>query len=167
MRLNLHDRHTRRTLTIEPDLVHTSPWSDTRDIVLSFEAHRPDAADFPPDRLSLVDFDVLCHAGWIIRVRKHMPAPGAIYRDKAELTARVFQDYAESLILPPGDLRHPMLHIIPDGLPGGGKIVVRNISTFRFGPDRPASLSMIDTQKHQRKMTLQTLEALGYVLKGA
>ena len=165
-RINLHDSFNKRYLSVELLLSYSLPQQDGGDL-LCFEAFDERVKAFGQRQLGLGDFKVVTHKGFIVGVRSTLRAPRGLYPTIAAMQERIFGGFKDVIARVPARLNpHPLVHVIPDGYPGAGVIVVKNITGLVTGRGANApAMSFVEQAAAGRAASRRALRDLGFTLK--
>lgn len=161
--LTLYDTAAQHQFTVpagELSMVHRYPWPEQASVVLSFEFFDPKLRQAHENQITAQGFRVKTFKGWVVGVREALRDPAAIFDSWRSFQLTLLDDYAGWGVPTADPPPHPLIHLIPDGLPGAGVIVVRDTEQIRQG--NLSGVSFVARAAARREAALSTLSALGF-----
>lgn len=162
--VNLFDNVNHKYLSVKPDLLHIHPDG----FPLAFEAYDERAKGMSIRQLTLGEFKVICNKGFVVGARSSLRAPRGIYTGVPALQKALFDQFKDIIEYAPATPNpHPLIHVIPEGCPGAGFIVVSDTAKLRENEEAfPKSLTFVEKQAKERQSAKRALVRLGFKLRG-
>lgn len=159
--VNLFDSTAKRYITVRPTIRHEAPDGT----LMCFEAFDERAKDMHHLQLFLQGFKVVCHAGFIVAARFSVGTPRGLYKTIPLMQRMLFSQFNEVVVSTPERLKpHPLVHVVPDGLPGAGIILVYNVAELKAGEPPRKGLSFVEKEAAARASARQVMRDLGWEL---
>lgn len=135
-------------------------WETNPQNVLVFEAYEPKLLGAEDKDLRASGWQLSTAHGWVLGYRERPHLPQARFTDIEDLMGRAFPRYAAHWTPPLRLPDTPLVQTVPDGLPGAGMIIVRNLSELVSGPASGGDL--VEQQRRTREHVRHTLLSLGF-----
>lgn len=158
--LHVEDLRNGKRVPLHLETSYVAPWETNPYNVVTFEAYHPDLKGADTLDVKMNGFQLIASGGWIIGHRRTMQLPQSLFINWDDLLRRVWPDQKTFWRHGDGPVTHPLIAVIPDGLPGAGFVVVRNLSQLTA---KSLTGSHLDQEAARRHHDRAILRALGFL----
>lgn len=155
----IYDGRSRRKLTLEATEETRVPWR--REVVVAFQGYHPELLDAGRDDVQCSGYYLGIYKGFVSGVIKSLQPPMQLFHSPQALLSALFPDFKDVYDHHHLTITHPLVYQVPDGVIGGGLLLVRNASELGFGRGALPS-SHVERQALARSRALMTLKELDY-----
>ena len=159
MVIQIEDLRSGKRVPLSIEASYVAPWERNPAQVITFEGYHPDfkGADMPDVKLN--GYQLAVDRGWVVGCRRTMQLPQGLFLNWEDLLHRIWPAREPFWRHNGEEISHPLVAVIPDGLPGAGMVVVRNtpqLTAATLDGDR------LDQEAARRMHDGSMLRALGF-----